>query len=138
MHRFKRILNRGASWAAILQLLVVGCGPSRSGPSEGVTLYEHPNFDGDSRTFDGDFNDFRDLRGPCSRFFDSPDQEGDWDDCVSSIQLSPGWEATVYEHENYLGESLDVTSSIRDLDDVRGPCGNDWDDCISSIRVRRP
>ncbi len=103
-----------------------------------MTLYEHPNFEGDSRTFDGDFNDFRDLRGPCSGFFDSPDQDGDWDDCTSSIRLPPGWEATVYENENYFGDSLIVTSEIPDLDDVRGPCGNDWDDCISSIRVRRP
>ena len=126
------------SWAVVLQLLILSCGPTHTGPPVGVTLYEHPDFEGDSRTFDGDFNDLRDLRGPCRGFFDSEEEDGDWDGCASSILLPPGWEATVYEHEDYFGDSLIVTENIPDLDDVRGPCGNDWDDCISSIRVRRP
>ena len=61
-----------------------------------------------------------------------------WDDCISSIQVSPGWEATIYEHDEYEGDTLIVTGDIRDLDDVSGPCGNDWDNCISSVRVSGP
>ena len=102
--------------------------------SLGVTVYEHPDFGGDSRTFDGPAFDLDDLRGPCFGFVDN---FGDWDDCISSIRVPSGWEAVVFEHDEYEGESLTVTSDIRDLDDVRGPCGNDWDDCISSLRVRR-
>jgi len=134
----KQESGRGSLVAVTLLSSILACGPERTGPDEGVTLYEHPDFEGDSRTFDGDFNDFRDLRGPCSGFFDSEDQDGDWNDCTSSILVPPGWEATVFVDQDYFGESLVVTSSIRDLDNVRGPCGNDWDDCISSIRVRRP
>ena len=117
----------------ILPLFLFTCdthtGPD---PSEGVTVYEHPDFEGSSRTFDGNFNDFDDLRGPCGG-----SEEGDWDNCVSSIRVSPGWEATLYEHDNYEGDSFVVTTDIRDLDDAEVLCGNDWDDCISSIRVRQ-
>ena len=54
------------------------------------------------------------------------------------MRVAPGWEATVFEHDFYRGDSLEVTMDIPDLDDVSGPCGGDWDDCISSIRVREP
>lgn len=136
-HQVKPQSDRRPLWAVTLLLLsILGCGPEHTGPSVGITLYEHPNFEGDSRSFDGDFNDFRDLRGPCSRAFE--EEDGDWNDCASSILVPPGWEATIFVDQNYFGESLIVTEDIRDLDDVPGPCGNDWDDCISSIRVSRP
>jgi hypothetical protein len=119
-------------------LLLASC-KTHTGPSEsrGITVYEHPNYDGNSRTFDGNVWDLDDVRGPCYGFFDS-DEVGDWDDCISSIRVPSGWEAIVFEHDEYEGEMLTVTSDIADLDDVRGPCGNDWDDCISSIQVRAP
>lgn len=113
---------------------------THTGPSEGLTIYEHPNFGGDSHTADADTWALSNLKGPCGEYYD-PDRgiqrDGDWDDCVSSIQISPGWEAVVYQHAGYSGDSLVITDAIRDLDDVAGPCGGDWDDCISSIRVQR-
>ena len=129
----------GFLWTGVtLMLLLVNCdthtGPD---PNRGVTVYEHPDFGGSSRTFDGNFNDFDDVTGPCRGFFDSSEMPGDWDNCVSSVRVASGWEAIVYEHDDYQGDSLVVTSDIRDLDDVEGPCGDDWDDCISSIRVNR-
>jgi len=99
-----------------------------------VTVYQHPHDRGDAWTFGADERDLEDVVGPCQVF----EGRGSWDDCISSIRVPEGWRATVYEHPNYRGESLTVTSDIPDLDDVRGPCGNDWDDCISSIRVFRP
>ena len=128
---------KGRAWIAAT-LLLASC-DTHTGPSEsaGITVYEHPNFEGSSRTFDGNAWDLDDVRGPCVGFFDS-DELGDWDNCISSIRVPTGWEGTVYEHAGYRGDYLTITSDIQDLDDVRGPCGDDWDDCISSILVRHP
>lgn len=115
--------------------LSLACDDDHTGASEGITFYEHPDYQGDSLTLAGDFSDFDDLRGPCGQ---TTDQAGDWDNCISSVVVSPGWEANVYEHDDYEGDTLRITGNIADLDDVRGPCGDDWDDCVSSIRVRRP
>lgn len=122
--------------AAAVVLFLAAC-DDKTGPSEGVTLWEHPNFGGSARTFDGNFNDLDFVEGPCYGFLDPENQPGDWENCVSSVSVSPGWEATLYEHDDYRGESLIVTADIRDLDDIRG-CGGDWDNCTSSIRVRAP
>jgi len=123
---------------AALALLVAAC-ESHTGPSEslGVTVFEHPDFGGNSRTFDGNAFDLDDLRGPCSGLFDSGD-DGHWDDCISSVRVAPGWEVTLFEHDEYDGESLSLTLDIRDLDAIDGPCGRDWDDCVSSLVVRPP
>jgi len=43
----------------------------------------------------------------------------------------------LYEHDDYEGDGLIVTSDISDLDDVMG-CGGDWDNCASSLQVRPP
>lgn len=132
-----------SNWTALLAISIglalaaAGCGDNPEGPSQGVTVWEHPNFDGTGRTFDGNAFDLDDIRGPCVGFVDDPNQ-GDWDDCISSIQVPPGWEVTIFEHDEYEGESLTLTEDVRDLDDIRGPCGNDWDDCISSMQVRAP
>ncbi len=129
-------MRRARLWTVgALALLLSACDDDRTGASEGITFFEHPDYDGDSITLAGGFSDFDDLRGPCGVAVDGT--SGDWDNCVSSVMLDPGWEATVYEHDDYEGDSLEITRSIADLDDVRGPCGDDWDDCISSIRVRR-
>ena len=122
-------------WAS-LALLLVACvpGPDLPGPSEGVTLYEHPNFGGDARTFGSSFSDLDFIDGPCGA---GDFGGGDWENCASSVRVSPGWEATLYEHDDRRGDSLVVTSDIRDLDDISG-CGGDWDNCASSIVVRPP
>ena len=73
---------------------LVAC-DTETGPSEGVTLYEHPNFGGGARTFDGSFSDLDFIEGPCGSV-DFAD-EGDWENCASSVRVSPGWEATLYE-----------------------------------------
>jgi hypothetical protein len=47
-----------------------------------------------------------DLQGQCGT------GDGSWSDCRSSMQVSPGWTASLYEQEGFAGNSLDVTSSI--------------------------
>jgi len=120
----------------VLSALLSACDDDQTGASEGITFFEHPDYEGDSVTLAGGFSDFNDLRGPCNLLPDGV--SGDWDDCISSVMVSPGWEATVYQHDDYEGDTLQITGNILDLDDVRGPCGDDWDDCISSIRVQPP
>lgn len=50
-------------------------------------------------------------------------------DRVSSIRLRGSAEVTIYEDTRFRGDSLDLRSSVRDLDD------EDFDDEISSIKV---
>ena len=131
---------RGARLWLSTVLLLSAC-DDHTGASEGITFFEHPNYEGSSITLAGGFSDFDDLRGPCNQTIDpisGMPRPGDWDNCISSVLVDPGWEATVYEHDDYEGDSLEISANIADLDHVRGPCGDDWDDCISSIRVRRP
>jgi Peptidase inhibitor family I36 len=49
----------------------------------------------------------------------------------------------IYQDANFLGRSAYITSDIRNLSEVDGPCTqsdgenttNSWDDCVSSVRV---
>jgi len=96
----------------------------------GVTIYERLDFGGDARVLVGDVSDLADLRGPCGA-------DGSWSDCISSIELSSGWTATLYELEGFEGDSLDVISSFSNLENFPG-CGDDWNHCAKSLRVRQP
>jgi hypothetical protein len=116
---------------------LTSCGPTHTGPSDGVILYEHPDYKGDSIGVTFDQSELDVWPGPCGGSGYPTYGPGDWDDCVSSVRVPAGWEAVLYEHERYRGETLTVTSDVSDLEDVAGPCGDDWDDCVSSIRVFR-
>jgi hypothetical protein len=112
----------------------LACDIDQTGASEGITLFQHPNFEGDSITLAGGFSDFDDLRGPCNA---TDTMTGNWDDCASSIRVDPGWGGAIFEDPDYRGERLEITGNVTDLEDLRGPCGDDWDDCISSMQVSR-
>ena len=88
-------------------------------------------FRGGSSALVTDVEDLDDLVGGCFK-----PSAFNFDDCISSIRIPAGRQATVYEDPHDRGDSVTFTSDVADLDDVRGPCG-DWDDCISSIRVSR-
>jgi hypothetical protein len=128
--RYFRVLE----CSLVLASLAIACENDQTGASEGITLFEHPNFEGSSITLAGGFSDFDDLRGPCNA---TDFGSGNWDDCASSIRVDPGWSGAIFEDPDYRGERLDILRDISDLDDVRGPCGDDWDDCISSMQVSR-
>ena len=142
MSRWRQETGR---WTVTLLVLGVSCGgnPTAPAPIRGVTIYQHPNFGGDHYAFNSatSFPNFSFLVGPCGSGGDpfspvfSPVSRNTWHRCVSSVKVAEGWSATVFERDDFAGQELSITSDIRDLDDIPGPCGGDWDDCIASIRV---
>ncbi len=112
----------------------------------GITIYEHANFQGESAHVTRDISDLRDVRGPCEHERTTTLPNGDisfttvrnWNDCISSIGVAPGWRATVYRGTGFDGQSLDVTGDVANLQLVQGTCSHDGlNDCISSIRPRQ-
>lgn len=141
--------NRATSLAIVAGLLglaVIACQQKLpTAPSDltnGIAIYQHANFLGDSSQVANDISDLDDFRGPCEH--ERSDTYGtttyrDWNDCMSSIRAAPGWRATVYRDPNFRGESLEVIQDVPNLQLVPGTCSHDGlNDCISSIRVRRP
>lgn len=123
-----------------LSVVALGCTPPTAPSSllEGILIHEHPRFGGHWKVLTGNVDDLDDLGGPgCSQFSDSAFDVPDWDDCISSIKVAPGWTVTIYEDPRYRGDSRTMTSDVSDLEDLaRG--GGDWDDRISSIRIVPP
>ena len=106
--------------------------------SIGIIVYEHANFLGNSAHITSDIPDLRDFRGPC--FHEGDDgSHRDWNDCISSVRVAPGWRATLYRAPNYRDDSLDITEDVPNLQLVRQhDCPkNGLNDCVSSVRVRR-
>ena len=124
--------------AATAFLLLAGCENRLPGaPTEltsGVTIYEHANFMGASALLTRDVSDLRDYSGPCEH---SSNTYGDWNDCVSSVKVAPGWRATIYRDDDFHGGSLELTADAPNLQLVPGDCPHDgFNDCITSVRVR--
>lgn len=108
--------------------------------TSGVAIYVHANYQGESAQLTSDVPDLRDYRGPC-RDGDPQGGSGDpnWNECISSIRVAPGWAATIYTDDDYRGESLTVSENVPNLQLVPGTCSHDGlNDCITSIRVFRP
>jgi hypothetical protein len=132
--------------AALALLLLLGCQESLPGaPSElatGVTVYEHANFQGESAHITSDTSDLSDFKGPCEH--SDTDANGvsstsyDWNDCISSVRIAPGWRATIYRDTGYHDDALDISADVPNLQLVLGDCPHDGlNDCVSSIRVRK-
>ena len=124
----------------LVSMLWLGC-HSPTAPSsltEGVIVYEHPQFRGAWRLFTSDVVDLEDVTGGCLKSSSDPIFfEQHWDDCVSSIRVVPGWRVTLYDDPRYRGDAVTLTADEFDLENVRRD-DDDWDDCISSIRVIPP
>jgi hypothetical protein len=108
----------------------------------GIVIYEHANYAGGSAHIDRDVSDLQDYKGPCKHESGCPGEycstTYDWNDCISSIKVAPGWRATVFVDTGFHHDWLDVTADVPDFGQVRGYCHDDtWNDCISSIRVRQ-
>ena len=106
--------------------------------STGIILYEHANFLGNSAHISSDIADLRDFRGPCVH----ESEEGtdrNWNDCISSVRVAPGWHATLYRAPNYRDDSLDINEDVPNLQLVRQhDCPKaGLNDCVSSVRVSR-
>lgn len=132
----------GLVTAIALALLAHGCSPSElpmapTALTTGVILYEHANFLGNSAHLTADLSDLRDFRGPCIKGDDASSR--DWNDCVSSVRVAPGWRATLYRGLNYGDDALEITADVANLQLIRE---HDCDqgglnDCVSSVRVRQ-
>ena len=138
-----------ASAAVLVSLLLPSCGGQGmlpAAPSDvtaGLTLYEHANYEGGSALLTQSIGDLTDFKGPCEHEVDGYDGTSttfyDWNDCISSIRLAPGWRATVYRDTDYEGDSVVVTGNLSNLQLVAGRCAHDgMNDCISSIRLTPP
>lgn len=104
----------------------------------GIILYEHANFLGNSAHVTGDTPDLRDFRGPCiHQSDDSTDRN--WNDCVSSVRVAPGWRATIYRGTSYRDDALELTADMPNLQLVtEHDCDEGGlNDCVSSVRVRQ-
>jgi hypothetical protein len=124
-------------------VLVPGCAApelptSPSSLTAGVIVYEHANFGGNSAHVTGDIPDLRAFSGPCVHEDGDGGVDRDWNDCVSSIRVAPGWRATIYKDTGYRDDALEATTDVPNLQLVSGDCEHDGlNDCVSSIRVRQ-
>ena len=143
-------MGRHATWARGIAvaalLLVVACQKSLpTAPSElttGITVYEHANFSGTSAHLVSDARNLEDFDGPCEHMSTTgsgrPTTVLNWGDCISSIRVAPGWQATLYRDDGYRGQSVEATGDLPNLQLVAGTCDHDGlNDCVSSIRVRQ-
>jgi hypothetical protein len=101
---------------------------------EGIIVYLHSGYRGTSQQVGVDVPDLGKVEGPCSP---TEGGNGDWDDCISSIRVMPGWGARIYDDKDFRGAVLEVNEDIPDLSAVRGDCSGSHNDCITSIRVFR-
>lgn len=117
-----------------------------SSVTEGVAVFPDANYQGEiSAQILDSYSDLSKFAGPCVHTTTTATQSGnlssstfDWEDCISSIKVAPGWRAIVYEDRNFQGRSLELTQDVPNLALVPGNCSGTFNDCISSIRVIKP
>ena len=99
----------------------------------GVAIFDPTNWSGEGFLLRGDISDLGNLPGPCGI-------QNTWDDCISSILLSDGWSAVLFENDGFDGDSLVVETSNDDLGRPTSSTGGstDWDNITSSIKIRAP
>jgi hypothetical protein len=132
----------GLLTAIVLAAFANGCTPTElpmapTALTTGVILYEHANFLGNSAHLTADVPDLRNFRGPCIKGDDASSR--DWNDCVSSVRVAPGWRATLYRGPNYRDDVLEIAEDVANLALIKE---HDCDrgglnDCVSAVRVRQ-
>jgi hypothetical protein len=110
--------------------------------ASGIVVYEHANYLGESAHITADVDDLMDFKGPC-RHTTNCGQFGcettdSWDDCISSVRVAAGWQAVLWEDDDFSGDRLTVTGDIPNLDATRGCSSRGFNDCVTSIRLIRP
>ena len=114
-----------------------------SEPTTGIIVYEHANFRGESAHITSDVDDLSDFIGPCEHEQKDSDflpggVSYDWNDCISSVRVAPGWRTTLYRGTRYRDDSLDITADVANLVLAPHDCDHGGlNDCVSSIRVSR-
>jgi len=140
----------GTPWVLSLTLVLCCCKKDSlpTAPSDvtsGLTVYEDANYLGESALITSSIADLTDFDGPCAHTETSGSPipvtttTYDWNDCISSIRIAPGWRAVVYRGWEYDDDALEVTGNVPNLQLVRGDCSHDgMNDCISSIKLTPP
>ena len=129
------------SWSDRIQSLQVGSGNGPFGPprnssvyggsqpspnqqlSEGICVYEQPNFQGRSQCWTGN-EDLSDLG-----------RAGHWNGRISSIRLFGRTAVVVYRDIGFRGANLFVERDIPDLSQLGGNGFRNWAHQISSIQI---
>ncbi len=107
-------VNYEESWSGIVSLTV--------SPAP-ATIYEDISYGGASLAVTSDIPSLSVLSGPCGWFSNT------WNDCISSIKVTPGYALVLYKDANYQGSFVVKTSDDSSLvDDV-------FNDMVSSIQV---
>ena len=82
--------------------------------------------------------DLSDYDGPCEHD-DGETTTHDWNDCVSSVRVAPGWRAIAYRDTDYRGQSVELSADAPNLQLVAGSCSHEGlNDCITSIKIIPP
>ena len=135
-----------AAAVGVMMSMLYGCRDSLpSAPSdqsfEGIIVYEHIDFQGQSGVVTRDMGDLSGFKGPCFESdggFDYSGVQETWNDCISSVRVAPGWRATLYRGKDFGDDALEITADVADLRNARHDCPKGGlNDCVSSIRVRR-
>jgi hypothetical protein len=108
----------------------------------GIVIYQHADYLGVSAHLTQDIRHLRTVEGPCER----PDYDDYsttvvklWDDCISSVRVSPGWRAVLYRDGDFDGDQLQLTEDTPNLTLSPGDCDKGgFNDCTTSIRIFRP
>ena len=141
--RFEFQTYRALSAAALLAS-TTACGdrtPLPSAPSTliaGIVIFQDANYRGKSSHVERDTPDLSTPEGPCEHELggDYSSVRYDWDNCVSSIRVSPGTRAVIFVNTNFQGFARTIDQDVPNLRLLIGPCTDaSLDDCISSIRV---
>jgi hypothetical protein len=143
------VIGRRHGRAILLSAVVLASACKKSLPSapsevaSGVAIYEHANFLGGSALLTSSLADLKDFDGPCETVTTTSSGTSttirNWDDCISSVRISPGWRATIYRDSNFRGQSLELSADAPNLQLVPGSCDHDGlNDCVTSIRIFPP
>jgi hypothetical protein len=138
---------------AIGALVVLhGCGAAPTLPdappelTSGISVYEHAGYAGLSAHITENVTDLGEVHGGCKEETTTGGIDGTvdstihvWDDCISSIRVSPGWRAVLYRDDDFDGDELQITEDTPDLKLSQGDCDKGgFNDCVTSIRLIRP
>ena len=137
--------SRVVRGVAIAALLAAGCHGLKDLPTapeeftSGVILYEDASFLGYASHVTSDIEDLRKFKGPCEHQDDDGVNFYDWNDCISSVKVAPGWTATLYRGTGFKDDSIVLTADAGNLQDfTQHDCPKTGlNDCVSSIRVRK-
>jgi hypothetical protein len=138
--------HRSPIWWIGVLVLFAGCQKSLPvAPSDlmqGIVVYEHANYLGESAHVTQDIKDLKDFKGPCIHFETTgttTSTSNVWNDCISSIRIAPGWRAVLYRDDDFKGDQLEVTGDVANLQLAAGRCDKGgFNDCVTSLRLFAP